>query len=62
MSTATTTTLSERTKTYIAMLSRTADVDPALASAIRRAVFGDRVSRPEATALITALRQLAVTS
>jgi hypothetical protein len=52
----TTTTISERTKTYVAVLTRVHDVDPALGSAIRRAVYGDRVTPAQADQLIEALR------
>ena len=33
------TAIAERTKTYVAVLTRVHDVDPALGSAIRRAVY-----------------------
>ena len=50
--------ITERTKTYVAVLTRTHDVDPALGSAIRLAVFGDRVTPAQVQRLIEALRAL----
>jgi hypothetical protein len=52
------TAISERTRTYIAVLCRIHDVDPALGSAIRRACFGGRVTPEQASRLIEALRAL----
>ena len=54
------TAIAERTKTYVAVLTRVHDVDPALGSAIRRAVYGDRVTPAQAGQLIEALRSLPV--
>ena len=56
----TTTTIGERTKTYVAVLTRVHDVDPALGSAIRRTVYGDRVTPAQAERLIEALRAFPV--
>jgi hypothetical protein len=56
----TTSTISERSKTYIVVLTRVHDVDPALGSAIRRAVYGGRVTPAQANRLIEALRALPV--
>ena len=56
----TTTTISERTKTYVAVLTRVHDVDPALGSAIRHAVYSDRVTPAQVRQLIEALRALPV--
>ena len=52
------TAIAERTKTYVAVLTRVHDVDPALGSAIRRAVYGDRVTPAQVRQLIEALRAL----
>jgi hypothetical protein len=52
------TATAERTKTYVAVLTRVHDVDPALGSAIRRAVYGDRVTAAQVRRLIEALRAL----
>jgi hypothetical protein len=54
------TAITERTKAYVAVLTRVHDVDPALGSAIRRAVFGDRVTPAQVQRLIEALRALPV--
>ena len=54
----TATAITERTKTYVAVLTRVHDVDPALGSAIRRAVYGDRVTPAQVRRLIEALRAL----
>ena len=54
------TAIAERTKTYVAVLTRVHDVDPALGSAIRRAVYGDRVTPAQAERLIEALRRFPV--
>jgi hypothetical protein len=52
------TAIAGRTKTYVAVMTRVHDVDPALGSAIRRAVFGDRVTPAQVQRLIEALRAL----
>ena len=52
------TAIAERTKTYVAVLTRVHDVDPALGSAIRRAVYSDRVTPAQVRQLIEALRAL----
>jgi hypothetical protein len=54
------TAIAERTKTYVAVLTRVHDVDPALGSKIRRACYGDRVTPAQAGQLIEALRSLPV--
>ena len=54
----TATAITERTKTYVAVLTRVHDVDPALGSAIRHAVYGDRVTPAQVRQLIEALRAL----
>jgi len=56
----TATAITERTKTYVAVLTRVHDVDPALGSAIRRAVYSDRVTPAQVRQLIEALRALPV--
>jgi hypothetical protein len=56
----TTTTIAGRTKTYVAVLTRVHDVDPALGSAIRGAVYGDRVTPAQVERLVGALRALPV--